>query len=74
MTLPKGHTVFYPIGRALDASGHILIESDKAGTGGIKPDVNIENSLDTLQRQFVKNEDIVLARGQAVLADMIAGK
>lgn len=72
MTMPKGHTVLYPIGRALDAQGKILLESDREGNGGVTPDVRVETTQETVQRRFVKNEDVVLERGQQVLAEMIA--
>lgn len=74
MTMPTGHTVLYPIGRALDEHGKILLESDREGNGGIAPDVRVEITQETVQRRFVKNEDVVLERGQQVLAEMIAAQ
>jgi carboxyl-terminal processing protease len=74
MELPKGHTVFYPVGRALDVAGKILLESDRAGVGGVQPDVRIEATRGNLKKIHVQGEDLALARAQDVLKEMLAGK
>ena len=58
MTLPGGYTLSYPIGRALDEDGSILLDS-RTGTGGVQPDVRIPRTADRLV-EFGKGTDVAL--------------
>jgi carboxyl-terminal processing protease len=73
MELPGGHTVFYPVGRAVDDDGKILIESDRDSKGGIAPDVRVPLTRETILQRYEKGEDVILAAGLNALREMLPG-
>jgi len=60
VTLHRGHTVFYPVGRSLDEDGNIQLESDGTGEGGIKPTIRPTFDEDTVRAIHLEGRDPVL--------------
>lgn len=58
--MPKGYFVLYPNGRGVDLNGHILLESDKNGLGGVLPDFRIPRTAENIYATIVENRDIEL--------------
>jgi len=58
--LPKGHTVFYPIGRPVDEHGGIQGEADAAGQGGVPLDVKVPYDCDVIEAMYLRGEDVLL--------------
>jgi len=67
MQMPTDHTIFYPVGRAMDAAGNILLESNAQGVGGITPDIPVPITRDVLHRRFVQVENIVQEQARLLL-------
>ena len=65
--MPKDHTIFYPVGRAMDAAGNILLESNAQGIGGLQQDIPVPITRDVLHRRFVQVENIVQEQARALL-------
>lgn len=64
LTMPKGHTVFYPVGRMTDEHGNMVITSTAEGEGGIVPTIRIPATRETLAARHGQQQD--LARDAAV--------
>ena len=58
--LPNDAAVYYPLGRSLDAEGHIQGESAPDGSGGVAPDVTIPLTRANVRRAFVDGQDVGL--------------
>lgn len=73
--MPQDHTIFYPVGRTMNADGEILIESNAEGVGGITPDIPVPITRDSLYRRFVNIENIVQQHAlDLLLHEVSAGK
>jgi C-terminal processing protease CtpA/Prc len=53
--LPGGYSFQIPTGMTKDLDGHIIIEGM-----GVEPDVYVPRTLETMEREYVLNEDVVL--------------
>lgn len=65
--LPGGATLYYPVGRSIDAEGGILLEADAQGAGGVTPDLRIPLSEETAARIFRDGEDVALETAERLL-------
>ena len=66
MEMPGGWRVTYPVGRAVDTAGTILLDADAFGHGGVVPDIRIPRSAENLLR-VASGEDVELQWGLATL-------
>jgi carboxyl-terminal processing protease len=58
--MPKNIIFGFLEGRSLDKEGNIQIDSDFSGEGGIKPDLKIPVSYNSINFQFVEKKDFAL--------------
>jgi carboxyl-terminal processing protease len=66
ITMPKGHTVFYPVGRMTDEEGNVVITTNAEGEGGIVPGIRVPATRETLAARYGETQDLV--RDAAVAA------
>jgi carboxyl-terminal processing protease len=59
--MPGGYSIFFPIGRAVDKDGKILLDSDSTGRGGVSPDIRVPRTLDGLRDAILNGIDLELA-------------
>ena len=69
--LPKGHTVFYPVGAYMDVEGAVLLEGDGDEQGGVKPDHRVPWTVEALYLRFVEGEDVVMSAAIDVLEAVV---
>ncbi len=69
IALPDDITLSYPVGRALEAQGQVLVDSNAQGKGGVEPDTRIPLTRETLHRRFVQGRDAVLDEAVAWLGE-----
>jgi carboxyl-terminal processing protease len=60
MYLPGGYTLYYPIGRSLDADYRIQLDSDEDLRGGVTPDIRVPWTEETVHKAFVERQDVLL--------------
>jgi len=67
IVMPGSYRISYPIARAVDQNGRVIITSNDDGVGGVQPDVlvplNEKNAIDF----YVKKTDVVLIEAVRIL-------
>jgi carboxyl-terminal processing protease len=58
--MPEGLEVGYPTGQSRDENGQVQVDADAALIGGVRPDVRVPLTWETVQAMFLEGEDVVL--------------
>jgi carboxyl-terminal processing protease len=67
IAMPGGISLSYPVGRAVDLQGDILVDSGRDLQGGIAPDVRPARTRDLVYARFVENGDVLLGEALSLL-------
>jgi carboxyl-terminal processing protease len=60
ISLPGGSELLYPAGQSQDANHGVQLEADHTLQGGVRPDVRVPLTRETVYAMFVEGEDVVL--------------
>lgn len=58
--MPGGYLFLYPNGRGVNLAGKILLESNKAGVGGVTPDFRPARTMETIRAESLEGKDVEL--------------
>ena len=60
IALPGGFQLMYPTGQSLDVDHGVQLDSDHTLRGGVRPDIRVPVTQETVYAMYVENEDVVL--------------